>query len=147
MKYLGLIILLLTFSGCKTYSDDELSSFDKQIESYLKKNNIECQRSSSGLYYNIIKEGEGRTIQFKDVVSFKYTGKLLDGTLFDKKTKPIEYKVEQLIGAWKEIMLELKEGGEAYLISPPQLGYGTHDLDDIPSNSILIFEIEVIEVK
>ena len=147
MKYLGLIILLLTFSGCKTYSDDELSSFDKQIESYLKKNNIECQRSSSGLYYNIINEGEGRTIQFKDVVSFKYTGKLLDGTLFDKKTKPIEYKVEQLIGAWKEIMLELKEGGEAYLISPPQLGYGTHDLDDIPSNSILIFEIEVIEVK
>jgi len=147
MKYLGLIILLLTFSGCKTYSDDELSSFDKQIESYLKKNNIECQRSSSGLYYNIIKEGEGRTIQFKDVVSFKYTGKLLDGTLFDKKTKPIEYKVEQLIGAWKEIMLELKEGGEAYLISPPQLGYGTHDLDDIPPNSILIFEIEVIEVK
>ena len=147
MKYLGLIILLLTFSGCKTYSDDELSSFDKQIETYLKKNNIECQRSSSGLYYNIINEGEGRTIQFKDVVSFKYTGKLLDGTTFDKKTKPIEYKVEQLIGAWKEIMLELKEGGEAYLISPPQLGYGTHDLDDIPPNSILIFEIEVIEVK
>lgn len=147
MKYIGLIIILFTLSGCKTYSDDELKTFDKQIETYLNKNNIDCQRSSSGLYYKIIKEGEGRTIQFKDFVSFKYEGKLLDGTTFDKSSKPVEFKVEQLIGAWKEIMLELKEGGEAYLISPPQLGYGTRDLDDIPPNSILIFEIEVLEVK
>lgn len=147
MKYLGLLILLISIVSCKTYSDDELNKFDTTIQEYINTNNIDCERSSSGLYYKITKEGEGRKIQYTDVISFTYSGKLLNGKQFDKQTKPVEYKVEQLIGAWKEIMLELKKGGEAYLIAPPQLGYGTNDLDDIPENSILIFEIQVIDVN
>ena len=148
MKYISLFTLLLVFSACKTYSDDQLSKFDKQIQEYLKKENVECEKSSSGMYYNIIEQGEGKKIQFTDRVVFKYKGELLDGTVFDDQLEEaVEFNVKDLIGAWKEIMLELNEGGKAYLIAPPQLGYGTHDLEDIPKNSVLIFNIEVVEVK
>jgi FKBP-type peptidyl-prolyl cis-trans isomerase len=55
--------------------------------------------------------------------------------------------VKDLIGAWKEIMLELKPGAKAFLVAPPSLGYGDRQLDDIPANSILVFNMEVVGVK
>lgn len=148
MKFLVAILSVVLLSSCgPTYSDEEKSTFDVQIEKYLKANNKECARSSSGLYYKIIEQGEGRKIKYSDKVAFTYKGELLDGTVFDSQTKPVEFDVSVLIAAWKEIMLELNEGGKAFLIAPPQLGYGTHELDDIPPNSILIFTMEVKEVK
>ena len=144
----SLLLLGLSLSSCgDTYSEDQIKGFDSKIASYIKKNNIECQKSSSGLYFKIIEEGEGRNIQYSDIVSFKYTGRLLNGKLFDDRKDPVKFEVSKLIGCWKEIMLNLKPGGKAYLISPPQLGYGTHKLDDIPKNSILIFEMEVVGVE
>lgn len=148
MKLLIALFSVFLFVSCgATYSDEEKSSFDAQIEAYLKKKKKECKRSSSGLYYKIIEQGEGRKIKYSDKVVFTYTGELLDGTIFDKQTKPIEFDVDVLIAAWKEIMLELNEGGKAFLVAPPHLGYGTHELDDIPPNSILVFTMEVKEVK
>ena len=148
MKYFSLLLMIVALASCKTYSDDEVQSFDDEIQAYIKENNIDVEKSSSGMYYKIIEQGEGRKIQFKDVVRFKYKGTLLDGTVFDDQTEdPVEFRVDQLIGAWKEIMLELNDGGKAYLIAPPQQGYGTHNLEDIPANSILIFDMEVVEVK
>ncbi|NRA11127.1 MAG: FKBP-type peptidyl-prolyl cis-trans isomerase [Crocinitomicaceae bacterium] len=144
---LSLVLLVLCVSSCGTYSDEQMKEFDTKIQSYLKKNNIECLKSSSGLYYKIIEEGEGRKIQYTDVVSFKYSGRLLNGKLFDDRKDPVTFEVSKLIGCWKEIMLNLKPGGKAFLVSPPQLGYGTNNLDDIPKNSILVFEMEVVSVN
>lgn len=144
---LVLFLIGLVVSSCKTYSDDDLKSFDKQIEDYLKKEKIDCKRSSSGLYYKIIQEGEGDPIIFTNVVSFTYKGSFLNGEVFDSQKEPVEFQVKQLIGAWKEIMLSLKKGGKAFLVAPPQLGYGDRKLDDIPPNSILVYEIEVHDVK
>lgn len=144
--FLGLVVGCLT--GCKTYSDDELKTFDTQIQSYIAKEKLDSlERSESGLYYRILSEGDGDPILYTDLVRFKYTGTLLDGTVFDRQTEPISFKVNELIGAWREVMSYLKSGGKAFLIAPPQLGYGDRNLDDIPANSILIFEIEVVEVK
>lgn len=148
MKFLVVLLAFLTLTSCgPTYSEEEKSNFDTEIEAYLKKNNIKCERSSSGLYFKIIEQGTGRKIKYGDRVSFTYKGELLDGTVFDKQTKPIEFDVDVLIAAWKETMLMLNEGGKAYLVTPPHLGYGTHELDDIPANSILVFTMEVVEVK
>lgn len=142
-----LMITLLLVTGCQTYSDADKEGFDKQISEYLKKKGIECTKSPSGLYYKIIEPGEGEYIQFQDVVSFSYKGYFLNGEVFDHEKKPVEFKVKDLIGAWKEIMLELKPGAKAFLVAPPQLGYGDHQLDDIPANSILVFEMDIHEVK
>lgn len=143
--FLGITVLL---TGCKTYNDDELKDFDEQIQSYIAQEKLDSlERSESGLYYRILSEGDGDPILYTDMVSFKYTGTLLDGTVFDRQIEPISFKVNELIGAWREIMSYLKSGGKAFLIAPPQLAYGDRNLDDIPANSILIFEIEVVEVK
>ena len=148
MRILLTLLLTTLLIGCKTYSDEEVKEFDKQIEKYLKEQNIDCTKSSSGLHYKIIEEGEGPLIKFTNVVSFKYKGSLIDGTVFDDHSEEaVEFKVNELIGAWKEIMLELREGGSAFLVAPPQLGYGTHKLEKIPESSILVFELEVVEVK
>ena len=140
-------LLILVFSSCKTYSDEEIKDFDQQITTYLKKKNIDCEHSPSGLYYKIIEPGKGRNIRFQDIVTFKYKGTFLNGSTFDNPKEPVEFAVKDLIGAWKEIMLELKPGAKAFLVSPPQLGYGSRELNDIPPNSILVFELEIISVK
>ena len=147
MKKLFIFCLLLIFTSCTTYSDGDKSNFDSQIETYLKKNNQKCERSNSGLYFKIIEQGKGRKIKYNDRISFTYKGELLNGTVFDKQTKPIEFDVDILIAAWKETMLMLNEGGKAFIVAPPHLGYGTHELDDIPPNSIIVYTLEVVEVK
>ena len=144
---LSLLLFIPLLHSCKTYSDEDMKAFDREINAYVEKNKLECQRSSSGLYYQIIEEGEGKPILFTNVVSFTYKGTFLNGDVFDEQKKPVEFEVRQLIGAWKEIMLNLKPGGKAFLIAPPQLGYGDRELDDIPANSILVYEIEVHGVK
>lgn len=149
MKYiLPLIAISLTVLSCKTYSDEELDSFDAQIKSYVEKNQIECEKSASGLYFRIDSVGSEPLIQFGDIVTFKYTGKFMSGEVFDNNEgKPMTLPLRELIGAWKEILLQMGKGGKAYFIAPPNLAYGTHDLEKIPKNSILIYTIEVIEVE
>jgi FKBP-type peptidyl-prolyl cis-trans isomerase len=105
-------------------------------------------RTDSGLYYKIIDQGSERKIKYKDQVHFKYKGTLKDGTVFDDQMEAGQtFHVSELIAAWKEVMMELGEGGKCSLISPPQLGYGNYDLEKIPPNSILIYELEIIEVR
>ncbi len=148
MKYFYIIIILtLSIISCKTYSEDDKKNFDEQIQAYLKKKKIECIRSESGLYYHIYKEGEGKKIQYSDNVSFTYKGQLLNGFLFDHQKKPISFAVKDLIQGWKEIIQKLKPGGSVFLVVPPSLGYGENDLDDIPPNSILVFEMEIKNVQ
>lgn len=145
---LAFILGAFVLGSCTTYSEEQKEKFDTRIEKYLKKKGIECTRSSSGLYYKITEEGEGDLIKYKDHVVFKYKGWLLNGKVFDEKlNEPVEFPVEELIGAWKEAVQMMRKGGKAFLVSPPQLGYGEHDLADIPPNSILVFEIEIVDVK
>ena len=146
-KLFPLIVLLFAVTSCKTYTEKDKQTFDQQIKEYLAKKGIECTRSDSGLYYKILEPGEGENIRFQDVVSFSYKGSFLSGEVFDEEKKPIEFAVKDLIGAWKEIMLELKPGAKAFLIAPPHLGYGDRKLDDIPPNSILVYELEIEAVK
>ena len=145
--FLFLLMLIVTTSCGQTYSPEEKNKFDTKIEAFLKRKKIDCERSSSGLYYKIIAPGKGEAIQLKDEVTFTYKGSLLSGKVFDAIEEPVTFPVQSLIGAWKEVMLYLRPGGKAFLVSPPQLGYGEHDLDKIPPNSILVFEIEVVSVK
>ena len=149
MKRLNFLLFALVSTvlfSCGSYSDEELNEFDATIQKYMKSNHIDCEKSESGLYYKIIEEGEGDFIQFTDRVSVKYKGTFIGGEKFDEQTEPIEMAVTEQINAWKELMLQLKKGSKAYMIVPPHLGYGEYEVDKIPSNSILIFELEVVDV-
>jgi FKBP-type peptidyl-prolyl cis-trans isomerase FkpA len=148
MRYLFIAIIAFVIQSCgDTYSTEDKTTFDKQIETYLTEKGIKCERSTSGLYYKIIEKGEGRNVIYKDRVSFNYTGEFLDGTVFDEQKEPVKFQVRQLIGAWKEIMLELKKGSTVFLVAPPFLGYGAHELEAIPPHSILVFNMEVTDIN
>ncbi len=144
----ALFSLSLVLSSCMaTYSETDKTEFDKQIKKFLKDKNKSCERTDSGLYYEIIEEGEGDYIGFQDIVNFKYKGTFLDGSVFDEQKEPVQYKVSALIGGWKEAMMMMKPNSKAFIVVPPHLGYGDKSLSDIPPHSILVFELEVTDVQ
>jgi len=108
--------------------------------------------TSSGLKYAIIEEGSGPQADSGKVVTVHYSGYLEDGTKFDssvERDEPISFPVGfgQVIPGWDEGMKLLKEGSKARFIIPPALGYGEMQLEKIPVNSTLIFDIELIKVQ
>lgn len=93
-------------------------------------------------------EGEGEElIQRGSIVKLSYKGQLKNGKVFDQTEpgKPFESEIKGLIGGFQEALLGQKKGAKLRLIIPPHLGYGTDKLDKIPANSILIFELEVVD--
>lgn len=151
MYKIGFLVIALfgLISGCSTYSESDKNTFDTAIQKFIQKSGIKYQKSESGLYYFIENEGEGDNIKYTNDVSFTYSGKLLNGTPFDTKNSrtPVTFNVKQLILGWQEAMLYLKKGGKAKLIVPPHLGYANYELESIPKNSILTFEMEILDVK
>ena len=143
-------ILLILLPSCSTYSEKELEQFDAEIKAYIEENNLKMESLENGLYYSILEEGEGdEYIQFTDKVTFIYKGYFLDGEMFQEVTSddPLKFRVSQLIAGWQDALSLLKNGGEIKLIIPPQLGYGAKNTGVIPPNSILVYELEVLEVK
>lgn len=109
------------------------------------------QRTESGLHYLMEKEGSGGHATPGSEVSVHYTGKLLNGEVFDSshsRNEPISFKlgVGQVIQGWDEGLSLFQEGGKGTLLIPSILGYGPRDMGSIPANSILLFEIELIKV-
>ena len=147
MKLLVLALCLLSLTACKTYSDDDLKTFDTEIQAYIKKYKLDLDASPSGLYYKEVVKGEGKFIQYGDSVSISYKGKFLNGRSFDYQKKPITFAVRGLIAGWKEALLSSRKGSELVMIIPPQLGYGDRKMEDIPQNSILYYELKVEDIK
>ncbi|NBX80144.1 MAG: hypothetical protein EBQ94_07150 [Flavobacteriales bacterium] len=146
-KILFFFATTLLFASCQTYSEQQIESFDKEIQKYIKKKKLDLDASPSGLYFKVTKEGQGKFINYTDSVSITYTGKLLNGRIFDYTKTPRKFAVRELLIGWKEALLSCKKNSEVIMIIPPQLGYGDHKLDDIPQNSVLYFEMKVLDVK
>lgn len=103
----------------------------------------------SGLQYKVIKKGTGKTPTAEDKVKTHYRGTLIDGTEFDnsyKRNKPAEFPVKGVIKGWTEALQLMKEGAKWELYIPANLAYGERGNRNIPGNSALIFEIELLEV-
>ena len=141
------LLCFMFFTSCKTYNEDQIETFDEEISAYIETNKLNFEKSNSGLYYSIVNKGDGNQILYNDIVSFTYKANLLDGTVVDERKEPVTFKVSQLIAAWKEVLLMMKNNGKAHLIAPPQLAYGSHALGDIPANSTLEFELTVTNIE
>lgn len=144
-----LVSMLILASGCSTYSENDLKLFDEKIQSFIASNDLEYSKSESGLYFKIIEEGEGDNyIKYNDQVTFCYRGKFLDGNVFQEinENNPITFKLRELIIGWQESISLLKTKGQINVIIPPQLGYGNKQTELIPPNTILVYEIKILEV-
>jgi peptidyl-prolyl cis-trans isomerase A (cyclophilin A) len=110
-----------------------------------------AQKTASGLYYIIEKEGAGANPTATSTVKVHYEGKFLNGQIFDssiQRGQPIEFGLNQVIPGWTEGLQLLKPGGKAKLIIPPHLGYGERGYPGaIPPNSWLEFYVELIDFK
>ena len=108
--------------------------------------------AESGLQYIILKEGEGKTASDGDTVTVHYTGTLLDGTKFDSsldRNQPLSIALGegQLIKGWIEMLRLMKKGEKVKTWIPSELGYGEHGNHVIPGNSMLVFEMELLDIK
>jgi FKBP-type peptidyl-prolyl cis-trans isomerase len=106
--------------------------------------------TASGLQYKVMKEGNGAQPKPSDTVTVNYRGTLTDGTEFDssyKRGQPATFPVGGVIKGWTEALQLMKVGSKYQLFIPPDLAYGPNGQRGIPPNSLLIFEVELMDSK
>lgn len=104
----------------------------------------------SGLQYEVITQGSGPKPTLKDTVVCNYKGSFIDGNEFDnsyKRGTPAEFPLTNVIRGWTEVLQLMPVGSKYKVYVPYQLGYGPSDYNGIPGGSLLIFEIELLNVK
>lgn len=121
-------------------------------EEFLKSNKTAegVVETPSGLQYKVITEGSGENPTAQDVVEVHYTGKLLDGTVFDssvERGQPAKFPLNGVIPGWTEGLQLMKPGAKYILYIPAALAYGDRGTGPIPGGATLIFEVELISVE
>lgn len=105
--------------------------------------------TASGLQYKVLKPGSGKSPAATDRVMVHYTGTLTDGAKFDSsrdRGQPSTFGVSQVIKGWTEALQLMQEGAQWELYIPAELAYGATSRPKIPGNSVLVFDVELIEV-
>lgn len=114
------------------------------------KKNADIKETASGLQYVVEKEGEGAQPTAEDEVTVHYTGRLLDGTVFDSSVnrgEPATFPLNRVIPGWTEGVQLMKEGAKYTFFIPSDLAYGPQGIPGaIPPHSTLIFDVELIKV-
>lgn len=130
--------------GCMTV---EPKAEEPQILAYAKADSINVTKHSSGIYYQIINPGSGATPSQNSNVSVTYIGQLLNGTTFDQRTTPISFNLARVIEGWQIGIPLIKNGGRIKLIIPSAYAYGCNGSGSIPGNSVLFFDVTLINVQ
>ena len=149
-------------------AEKQLQQDTKAITCHLKKSQLTAQTTPSGLQYVIDTPGQGALPKAGEKVKVNYTGRLLDGKIFDtnveavakeagihdddaKRTyEPIEFVLGQgqVIKGWDEGIMLLSKGAKARLWIPSPLAYGSQAMGtDIPANAILMFDVELVSIQ
>ncbi len=152
MKYSLLALVFTILISCesdkKTEDIDYVAKNEQEISAYIADNNLNAQRSDSGLYYVINKVGTGTQPTSTSNVTVAYKGYYLNGNVFDESdAEGISFGLNQVIKGWTEGIPYFKEGGNGILLVPAHLGYGNNDYRGIPGGSVLIFDVRLISVN
>jgi FKBP-type peptidyl-prolyl cis-trans isomerase FkpA len=147
------IIFVLFFSIISCNPD---SKFERQqediIQQYLASNpNIVFDKKASGLYYHEIQAGQGKHAVTHDTAFVKYTGKFLDGTVFDSNvgsSDTLVFPVNErfLIRGFDEGITYMNEGGKASFLMPSELAYGNSGYS-MPGYTPVLFDVELLKIK
>lgn len=124
----------------------------KKGEAFLAENKKDpsVKVTASGLQYKVVKEGTGKKPTRDNVVKVHYTGKLIDGTVFDssvERGEPTEFPLGNVIAGWTEGVQLMSVGSKFTFFIPPTLAYGANGAgQSIGPNETLIFEVELLEI-
>jgi len=105
--------------------------------------------TDSGLQYEVLEQGEGAKPAATDVVKVHYTGTLTDGTKFDSsydRDAPAEFPLNRVIPGWTEGVQLMNVGSKYKFTIPSELAYGERDMGVITPHSVLVFEVELLEI-
>ncbi len=156
LRLLSAVLLVaagLLTSACKK---EEVKSDDETIQNYLSSNNITtAQKQPSGLYYvPVLANPAGVRAVATKTVSVLYTGRLMDGTVFDASANnnnvPISFVLGtgRVIAGWDEGIALMHKGEKAQLLIPSALAYGSRGAgSSIPPNAVLRFDVELTDVR
>ncbi len=124
----------------------------KKADEFLDKNkadNSDVKETPTGLQYRVLREGDGDSPVAEDRVKVHYAGKLIDGTEFDssyERGDPTEFGLNQVIKGWTEGLQLMKVGAKYEFFIHPNIAYGARPRPTIPANSVLIFEVELLDI-
>ncbi|WP_395803332.1 FKBP-type peptidyl-prolyl cis-trans isomerase [Daejeonella sp.] len=145
--------LALSLGSCSKnddYDPAKQAELDEAlIVKFIADNKITAVRHQSGVYYQILSPGTGSvTYTANTVVTAKYTGRLLNGFIFDQTTTQIpSFPLGNVIVGWQIGVPLIQKGGKIRLLIPSNYAYGRNAAGQIPANSVLDFDIELTDVK
>lgn len=124
---------------------------DVEIQNFLKQKGWKAEKTDKGLYYIIEKKGTGPNAKAGDSITVRYTGKLLNGNVFDSNTQDgitFQLGMGQVIPGWDQGFTLFNKGTKATLVIPSKMAYGPRGAgSSIPPNAVLVFDVEVMKIK
>ena len=132
----------------KATAEKNLKAGEAFIAANAKKEGVKT--TASGLQYKVIKTGTGASPKLTDTVKVHYHGTLIDGTVFDssvQRGEPVTFPVNGVIPGWTEALQLMKVGDKWQLVIPAKLAYGEDGSGPIGPNSVLIFEVELLDIE
>jgi len=119
------------------------------LEAFAEQDGV--QATESGVYYEVLRAGEGASPEPGANVAVHYEGRLIDGKVFDssyERGEPASFATNQVIQGWQDVLPRMKEGARWRVAIPAELAYGSREMGDglIPSDSALVFTIDLLEV-
>lgn len=141
-----ILLLVIGFASCK---DQEVKDRDLILD-YIAEKNLDAIEGASGIFYVVDSTGNGTFPASTDSVEVDYEGFLLDGSKFDSSLDrgvSIVFSLNQVIRGWQLGIPYFSVGGSGKLIIPSELAYGSNSpSNDIPKNSVLVFDIWLYDV-
>jgi FKBP-type peptidyl-prolyl cis-trans isomerase FkpA len=143
-----LLVLLLVVASCaKRKAEKQAKEDDQIIQDYIEAHNLTATKTSSGLYVVIEQQGTGAACNSYSTVRASYAGYFTDGSVFDESTASgVVFDLQSVIPGWTEGIPYFKVGGYGKLLIPSALAYGTKGTVGIPPNTVLIFDVALLEV-
>jgi FKBP-type peptidyl-prolyl cis-trans isomerase FkpA len=144
------LFILLPAISCKKNKNviDQATADENIITKYIADHQLNATATGSGLYYVITTQGTGVQPSANSVVTVNYKGYLTDGTVFDRSPAGgFVTSLTKVIQGWQEGIPLFKKGGKGMLLVPSALGYGSQATASIPASSVLIFDIELVDVN
>jgi len=133
--------------------EEQLGESKKQGTEFLAANGKKkgVKTLKGGVQYKVLNKGDGKSPESTDTVKVHYTGKLIDGTMFDssvERGEPATFRVGQVIKGWQMALQQMKVGSKWMLYIPSDLAYGERGSQGaIGPNEVLVFEVELLEIQ
>ena len=132
----------------KKEGEENLKKADQFLDNNIRENS-DIKETPTGLQYRVINEAQGAKPVQTDRVKVHYVGRLIDGSQFDssiERGEPTEFGLNQVIKGWTEGLQLMSVGSKYEFFIHPNIAYGSRPRPKIPANSVLIFEIELLDI-